>query len=272
MARKKSKNPYSGLEAQIRSALKRSNQRIAQIGKTYGTNSSVYKQEAGKFLKGAFAGYTTTSQGGKEWYRKDPNTGEKKLYAVAKGGNIKFDIKKIMKDLKKEGASPKMKTLLAEIAGIRLYQEPIKDAQGNITGYEKEIKLRTLPKTGVSTLTQIRKRTEKKLERMGIDPGDYSNKEIDVETERLAEFSENFQTTYDAYMSQFGQEEAEKDNDIKMLYGKNRERRLTRDEFIKIKDKMDQALREEAEAGLQFEKNEQENDPFEKWKEDNIGG
>lgn len=209
---------YNQLQTtQITSAIKRANQRIAQLSKTYGRNSSVYKQEAGKFLKGAYKPFVGTS----------------------KSGNIKFDIREINKLIRSQGNSSQVQRMIAEIAGIKFDQE------GDI----KEIK-----GAGIPTVSELTKRTEKKLERWGEDPGDYSKKELQNITEQLAEFSENFQTAYNEYIANFGESEARKDTTIQTLYGEFRNKRLTYRELEQIKKRMEDANAAARSEALEFEK------------------
>ena len=212
---------YNQLQStQITSAIKRANQRIAQLSKTYGSNSSVYKQEAGKFLKGAYKPFIGTS----------------------KSGNIKFDIRAINKLIRSQGNSSQVQRMLAEITGIKF------DSEGDI----KEIK-----GAGVPTVSELNKRTEKKLERWGEDPGDYSKKELQNITEQLAEFSENFQTAYNEYIANFGESEARKDTTIQTLYGEFRNKRLSYRDLEQIKKRMEEANAAARSEALEFEKENQ---------------
>ena len=214
---------YSSLQVQqITSALKRANQRIAQISKTYGRGSSVYKQEAGKFLKGSYAPYV----------------------GVSKSGNIKFDIRAINKLIRSQGDSSEVQRLLAETAGIKF------DAEGNM----KELK-----GGGVSTLARIQRRTEKRLERLGEDPGDYTKAELRRKAEELAKFSENFQTSYDTFIAKYGEDKARKNPIISKLYksgrkGKKKGKRLTYDVLTDIREEMEKLIQESQADGLKFEK------------------
>lgn len=208
---------YNQLQTQqITSAIKRANQRIAQLGNTYGRESSVYKQEAGKFLKGAYKPFIGTS----------------------KSGNIKFDIRSINKLIRSQGDTSQVQRMIAEITGMKF------DSEGN----PKPIK-----GAGVPTVTELTKRTEKKLERWGEDPGDYSKKDLQKLTEKLAEFSENFQTAYNEYIANFGESEARKDTTIQTLYGDFRNKRLTYRELEAIKQRMDEMNAKAKEEALEFE-------------------
>ena len=208
---------YNQLQiAQITSVLKRANQRIAQLGKTYGRTSSVYKQEAGKFQKGAYKNYVS----------------------ISKSGNIKFDIRAINKLIRSDSNPSEVNRVIAEFAGIKFTPD----------GEMKEIK-----GAGVPTLKELEKRTTKKLERWGEDPGEYSKKELQGITERLAEFSENFQTSYETYMAKFGEAEARKDSTIQLLYGEYRNKRLTYRQLEEIKNKMDGYISGAASEAVAFE-------------------
>lgn len=228
---------YSQLQTtQITQALKRANQRIAQLGKTYGTNSSVYKQEAGKFLKGAYKDYIKLT---------DPTTPHgRNIQKFIEGNwkpkqqNIKFDIRSIMKMIREDKNPSEVDRVLAEFAGVKFRPD------GEIV----EIK-----GAGVPTLTQLEKRTTKKLERWGEDPGDYNKKELQGITEKLAEFSENFQTSYETYMAKFGEAEARKDSTIQMLYGDYRNKRLTYRQLEEIKNKMEEYISGASSEAVTFE-------------------
>lgn len=213
--------------SQITLAIKRANQRIAQLGKTYGRNSSVYKQEAGKFKKGAYKSFVTESTSGVKHGRN-----------VSSGGNIKFDTRSIMKLVREEGGSSKVNRLLSEIAGIKI------DENGDAVPVKGG---------GVPTVSELTKRTEKKLERWGENPGDYNRQQIRDITEELAEFSENFQTSYEVYMAKYGEAEARADSAIQQLYGEFRNRRLTYRELSNIKNKMEQYINEAENEVLKFE-------------------
>ena len=208
---------YNQLQiAQVTSALKRANQRIAQLSKTYGRNSSVYKQEAGKYLKGAYKDYVSFS----------------------KSGNVKFDIRSINKLLRSDAAPGKVERIIAEFAGIKF------DEEGNV---------RQIKGGGVPTLTELEHRTKKKLEKWGEDPGDYNKQELQSITEKLAEFSENFQTSYEVFMAKYGEAEARKDSTIQLLYGDYRNKRLSYRQLEEIKNTMDNYIKDANAEALNFE-------------------
>ena len=234
--------------SEISSAIKRANQRMNQIGKTYGFESSVYKQEVGKFQKGAFKDLTRTTTGKARGRNVAKATqGEWK----SPGKHMAFNTKAIMDLVRREGASSKVNVVLGELAGVKI--------KGNFSEHEElgvplRLDIRKLKGGGVPTVSELTKRTEKKLERMGEDPGDYTKKELQKITEQLYEFSENFQTSYNEYMAQYGEEGASKDPTIKLLYGENRNRRLTYPELEAIKARMDEMTAAAKNDALSFEK------------------
>ena len=205
-------------QAQITSALKRANQRIVQLGKTYDPESHIFKQEAGKFLKGAYKDYVTYS----------------------KSGNIKFDIRAINKLIRSDANPSEVDRVLAEFAGIKVRPD------GEIV----EIK-----GGGVPTTQEVDKRITKRLERLGEDWTQMSKQEIRGRGEMMYEFQENFQTTYETYIAKFGEAEARKDSTIKVLYGEFRgsNKKLTYDELYSIKEKMQTYINEAASEALAFE-------------------
>ena len=210
---------YSQLQtAQITSALKRANQRIVQLGKTYDPQSHIFKQEAGKFLKGAYKDYVTYS----------------------KSGNIKFDIRAINKLIRSDANPSEVDRVLAEFAGIKIRPD------GEIV----EIK-----GGGVPTTTEVDKRITKRLERLGEDWTQMTKQEIRGRGEMMYEFQENFQTTYETYIAKFGEAEARKDSTIRVLYGEFRgsNKKLSYDELFNIKEKMQSYINAAANDALKFE-------------------
>ena len=229
---------YSQLQtSQITSALKRANQRIAQLGKTYGYNSSIYKQEAGKFEKGAYKDlvrYTTSKARGRNVQKQKEGKWE------APESHIAFDIKAITKFIRSGGNPSEIDRVLAEFAGIKVRPDgEIVEVKGG----------------GVPTTTEVDKRITKRLERLGEDWTQMSKQEIRARGEMMYEFQENFQTTYETYIAKFGEAEARKDSTIKVLYGEFRgsKKRLTYDELYNIKEKMQSYINEAASEALTFE-------------------
>ena len=228
---------YNRLQTQqISSAIKRANQRINQLAKIYGKDSSVYKQEVGKFLKGAYKPFVTMTSG-----KARGRNVAKALAGTYKApeSHLAFNVREIMKLVRSQGNTSQVQRMIAEIAGMKF------DAEGN----PKQIK-----GAGIPTVSELTKRTEKKLERWGEDPGDYSKKELQGITEQLAQFSESFQTAYNEYIANFGESEARKDSTIKTLYGEFRNKRLTYRELEQIKQRMEEANKAATSEALQFEK------------------
>ena len=228
---------YNQLQTQqISAAIKRANQRINQLSKTYGKNSSVYKQEVGKFLKGSYKPFVSMTSG----QARGRNVAKAKAGKYqAPESHLAFNTKEIMKLVRSQGDTSQVQRMLADIAGIKF------DKEGDI----KEIK-----GAGVPTVSELTKRTEKKLERWGEDPGEYTKKELQKITETLAEFSENFQTAYNEYISKYGEAEARKDTTIQTLYGDFRNKRLTYRELENIKARMEEMNAAARDEALQFEK------------------
>ena len=85
--------------AVITGALKKSNQRLVQMTKTLGPDSAILSHQIAPFENGSYSKYMSTS----------------------KSGNIKFDIRQIMKDIE-SGAMDysEANDFLAKAAGVRL--------------------------------------------------------------------------------------------------------------------------------------------------------
>ena len=206
----------------VQSALKRSNQRIVQTIKTFGKSSSIYKQNIGKFQKGPYSKYLSTS----------------------KSGNLKFDVRTINK-LIRSGNVPRseINQFLSEAAGIKI------DPEGNVVKIENG---------GIPTVSEIEKKTRKKISSWGESEDMYNKQEVRDIAEQLAEFSENFQTTYEAYIANFGEASAREDSVVRELYGDYRAHRLTYRQLQQIKNKMEADLKEAKEESLQFERDNTE--------------
>jgi len=237
------------MEAEISSKIKAANARITQIGKTYGFESSIYKQEVGKFEKGAYQEFIRRTEGkarGKNVQR------EREGKWTPTPSHIAFDSKKIMDLVRKEGASPRVNTILSELIGVKIV--------GNFQEHEQDkvplkLELKEVKGGGVSTTTKIDKQITKRLERLGEDWTQMTKQEIRNRGEMMYEFQENFQTTYETYIAKFGEAEARKDSTIKVLYGEFRgsKKRLTYDELYSIKEKMTSYINEAANDALKFE-------------------
>lgn len=201
----------------VQSGLKRANQRIVQLTKSFGSNSSIYKQNVGKFFKGPYSKYLSTS----------------------KSGNVKFNVRAVNQAIRTGSVTrSEINRFLSEAAGIMIQEDgSIKEVKGG----------------GIDTKSEIIRRTEKKLEKWGEDPSDYSKKQLENIAETLAEFSENFQTAYTEFIARYGEETARTDETIQQLYGDYRQHKLTYRDLQNIKDKMDSYFKQTANEATQFE-------------------
>ena len=195
------------LRATLQSALKRSNARIANLAKKYGTSSPVYKKETDKFFAPNYKQFMSISQGGK----KVGNN-------VTIGGNLKFDVKSINKYILSGTADrSQVNQLLAEAAGIKI------DPEGNVVPIQKG---------GIKTITQIRKGASQTAKNMGINPHEMTNEELDVFANEIADFASNFQVAYDAFIARYGEETARQDPYIGQMY--DRKKALSYSKMIEI--------------------------------------
>lgn len=232
----------------VQSTLKRSNQRIAQLTKTFGEDSATWRQEVGKFKKKGYSQWMSVSEGGKKIGRAGKQGKE------TKGGNVKFDVRKINQAIRSGSVSrSEINRFLADAAGILIQPD------GSIKELKRAVdvngKTKYIDDGGIPSTSQILRKTEKKLERMGEDPAEKSRKELLDITKTLAEFSENFDTTYDAFINKYGEEEGKKDPVISQLWGE-REKRLSYSKLQEIRKKMEAMLLEAASDAISFEVDE----------------
>ena len=104
-------------------------------------------------------------------------------------------------------------------------------------------------------MKEIRKQIKKRLEGMGEDPDDYTQGEQVSIYEEILQFSQNFETAYEAALANAGEQAIRNDPITRQLYSEYRrsDRRLTYREMEEIKNRLD-LLRAEAKAGaLSFE-------------------
>lgn len=187
------------LRAVLQSSLKRSNQRIVQLAKKFGTNSPIYKYETDKFFS--------------------PNY--KNFMSVSSSGNLKFDVRKLNKYILSGQADRSVvNQLLSQAAGIRINED------GSVTQLANE---------GVKTITQIRNRAMKRAARMGVDPYEMNNEELAHFENEMISFGSNFQTAYDSFMARYKEEKAKNDPIIGQMYNSNgRKGRLSYKQMIEI--------------------------------------
>lgn len=204
----------------LQMTLKKSNQRIVQLSKTYGPNSSVFKQATAVLQK----------------------SGVSQFVSQSKSGNIKVDIRKINRLIASGKANRnELNQVLAQIAGVKI------DENGDI---------KELTNQGIKTVSQIRKATKKKLANMGEDPKEMTDKEVDRITEKLAAFSESFDTSYDVAMGRLGEKKLKTDPITRKLWGSNRGRkgRLTYRELDEIMERLQEMIQESKQDALSVEK------------------
>ena len=202
--------------------LKKTNQRIVQLAKTFGKNSEIYKQEIKILQTGAARQYLSFSA----------------------SGNIKIDIAKIMKIIytgKIERSD--LNRLLSEVAGVKV------DANGEVQKIANE---------GIKTVTQIRKAARKRLEHMGEDPSEYSADEVIQMYEDILGFQNTLETAYQAAVARFGEEELKKDPITSRLWsresgGTRGHEVLTYSELKGIRDQMTALAIQSKRSALSFE-------------------
>ena len=216
--------------AQITGALKKSNQRLAQLSKSLKQanahikdydprrDSSIYKKEIAPFQNGVYDKYLTTSQG--------TETGTSKVHGknVAKGGNDKFNIRAIMKDIENGTLDySEANDFLVKAAGIRL------NPDGEVTNTGAG---------GISTVTEI------KDEARNMFGDEYKSDELLQMYDDVEEFRESFQTDYEEYVKEFRLSGLEKDEDIRRLKKDFRSKNeyLDYDELVYIHKKMKDEL------------------------------
>ena len=195
------------LRTLLQSAFKRSNARIANLAKQYGKTSAIYKKETDKFAQPFYRDFMSISQTGKKYGRN-----------ISKGGNLKFDVRKINKWILSGDADRSIvNQMLSESVGLRI------DPQGNI---------QPVSAGGIKTISQIRKGASQTAKNMGINPHEMTNEELDEFANAITEFSSNFQVSYDAFIAEYGEKAARADNLISQMY--DRKKPLTYQKMIEI--------------------------------------
>lgn len=198
-------------KASIRAALKRSNQRIAQIGNSVGKNSTIYNNQIAPFVNTQYEEYLRTTEGGKSLGR----AGKKGM--VTKGGNIAFDIHKIMKAIESgKMDESEVNDFLLKATGNKINKDGDfvvgKVVKDEITGEEYNVS-----QGGISTMKEIKEQAKKTIPNWK----DYDSDELLQKYDDIIEARDNFQVDYDAYMEEYGLRTAKTDPTIKKLY-KNR--------------------------------------------------
>ena len=179
--------------ATITSALKKSNQRLAQLakslkqanavaGKDYDPwkSSSLLKGEIAEVENGVYGKYLTRSEAGKKFYKYE--NGKKVVKNVTTGGNVKFDIRQIMKDIESGALDySEANDFLVKAAGLRISEN------GEVTETETG---------GISTVSEIKKKA-KEIFGENLPTGELLNK-----YDEMTEFRESFQQDYSDFKAQ----------------------------------------------------------------------
>lgn len=195
------------LRTVLQMTLKKSNQRLVQLAKTFGPNSEIYKREAKILQTGAARQYVGTSASGFD----------------------KVDISKLNKDIFRGNLSrADLNQLLSQVAGIKV------DQNGDVIQIADQ---------GVKTVGQIRKAAKKRLERMGEDPSELTADEVIDLYEDILGFENSLQTAYDVAMARMSESEIKKDPVTSRLWsskhgGRRADgERLTYNELKEIRDR-----------------------------------
>lgn len=198
--------------AQITSALKRSNERLASISrkmkKANASNpkydprndSAIFKSIIAPFENGRYDKYLTKSSAGKKFYKTV--NGERVLKNVTQGGNVKFDIRAIMKDIESGKLDySEANDFLVKAAGLRISEDGTVTEAGS---------------GGVSTLSEI------KDEATNMFGDELAEDELLNQYDDLLEFRESFQTDYDDFKAENTLEDVDNNTIINRLKSENR--------------------------------------------------
>lgn len=218
------------LRTMLSSELKRVNQRIVTLEKTFNKNSEIYKSQTEVLTKGKMSKYQATS-GSKQVNKRGGRT------IKNPSQSLKVDIRKLNDDITKGNLRlEEVNTLLSRLAGINI------DATGNI------VKVPQSP--GIMTVKDIRKRAKKRLIKEGYDPSVMTDQEIIDEYEEYLAFKNEFTTLYKDVKKDHPDESIiENDPITQRLYGEHREKdeKLTTEELRNIRDRLKE-LKAEAQA------------------------
>ena len=230
------------LRTALQMALKKSNQRLVTLARTFGPNSEIYKREAGILEKGAVKKYVSMSSG------VNPITGEFKPENIGQ----KIDIRKLNKDIFSGNISRgDLNQLLSQFAGIRV------DPGGNIQKLPSDY--------GVKTVGKIRKMANAKVRRMGENPEEMTAEEVIDMYEEVLGFASTFETAYDAVIAGKTEEEEQelkKDPILSELWntdhggtrGKGEGNQLSYNQLETIRNRLYELKAESLGKALKFEK------------------
>ena len=207
--------------ATLQSKLKVTNQRIAQLAKTFGKNSPIYKREVETLEKGAAS----------------------KFKGESASGNIKLDMRKITNALKDPNGRNEVNEVLVKIMGVKI------DSNGN---------LQEVAGQGVKTIKQIKKERDRRLAKMGEDASEYSDQEATEMYEEVLNFEDSFEHAYDVAMGRVGESVLKKDPITSKLWGKDkggtRSGQLTYKEMRDIMNRLAEIANSAQSSALDFEK------------------
>ena len=198
--------------AQITGALKRSNERLASISrkmkKANSSNpdydprndSAIFKSVIAPFENSQYDKYLTKSSSGRKFYKTV--NGERVLKNVTTGGNVKFDIRAIMKDIESGKLDySEANDFLVKAAGLRISEDGTVTEAGS---------------GGVSTLSEI------KDEAVNMFGDELSEDELLNQYDDLMDFRESFQTDYEDYIAENTLEDFDNNPIVNRLKGENR--------------------------------------------------
>ena len=186
-------------------------------------------------MNGEYSDFMSESQAGKYVGKRKADIRSGKAKATT-GGNVKFDIKKI----------------LSAIESGEMSESEANDFLVKSTGYKitSDGELIKADSGGIETITNIRKKAKETIKNYE----DYDPDELLDKYDEIVEAREDFQFDYDAYMEEYGPKSAKSDPTISKLYGKTkyvkdkktgkrkrkgvREESFTYDDFIKVAKKL----------------------------------
>ena len=224
------------LRSSLQSAFKRSNARIVNIAKRYGTSSPIYKATMDKFSKPNYSKFIGTSESGRKFYKYVD--GQKVIKNITTGGYQKFKVHEINKYILSGKADRSVvNQLLSETIGYRV----------NEKGELEKLK----NGGGIQTVTQIRKSAARTAKNMGIDPHEMTDEELDKFANTVTDFASNFQVAYDAFIANYKEDKARADDVIGQMY--DRKKPLTYKQMIDINKRFNEYKEAEAMEVNDFE-------------------
>lgn len=234
----------------VQMALKKSNQRIVQLAKTYGPSSPTFKKEVGIIFSGPMSEYRTESNitPASDYVRRKEG--------VEKVSYPKINIRKVNQDIRSGRLSlSEANNILGKLAGLKI------DNEGNARP--------TKSGGAVKTVSQIREDIKKRLRRLGDNIDDVlssieseedlegmtKNQKLDIVGQELDAFAENFQTAYNEATSRVKElTTLTKNNKTKYLWKNNRgKRKLTYEELREIKEELSKIAEQAREDATSFE-------------------